>query len=306
MASSEDNGKQIITFCYQQEGTAESFNKILHGVLPRGVISGGELRKVNDSKVTLDTMQMLIGDNNVTCHVETTELAECEISYAKPYIVATYAWENMTNSYVKFQSIEASAIAGMNNPIILGKGVFSGASLLGFDYTRKSWTAQHYYDDFGFINNFNTYSPSFNVISDDNAGMNELKFIVEKGRAIINGKIVELTSNRSVTLQSENSNQRLYFQKLVNQKRIDIIVLNEDGSIDYIMGEDSNAPIAPTCPSSSLILATVNLLPEATHTYNELTGDLISYEFNHNYYKGKVSLGKKVGNSIVNPHTLYF
>ena len=37
--ASTDNGKQVITFRYQQEGTAEGFNKLLNGVIPTGVIS---------------------------------------------------------------------------------------------------------------------------------------------------------------------------------------------------------------------------------------------------------------------------
>ena len=73
--SSVNNGNQTITFAYQQEGTAQGFNKILHGILPRGIISGGALTKNTNSEIYIAPMQMLIGDSDVTAHVETSEIA---------------------------------------------------------------------------------------------------------------------------------------------------------------------------------------------------------------------------------------
>jgi hypothetical protein len=51
--------KQTITFSYQQEGTSEGFNHLLHNVIPSGIIHGGELRLVG-SEVTVSPSEMII------------------------------------------------------------------------------------------------------------------------------------------------------------------------------------------------------------------------------------------------------
>ena len=99
-----DNGKQIITFRYQQEGTAVSFNKLFHGVIPRGIISGGLLVKEDNSTVAISPLQMVIGDNNVTIHVQTQEDAHVGVNSSKPFIIATFNWAELTDNYVKFES----------------------------------------------------------------------------------------------------------------------------------------------------------------------------------------------------------
>ena len=140
--ASTDNGKQIITFRYQQEGTAEGFNKLLSGVIPTGVISGGELLRIDDSTVEISPMQMMIGDGNVIVHVQTTEGARVNVTLGKPYVIATFNWANLVNNYVSFEASSLVDIPSNGNAIILGKCEFSG-QLMGsqFDYTRKTWSS---------------------------------------------------------------------------------------------------------------------------------------------------------------------
>ena len=162
--ASTDNGKQVITFKYQQEGTAEGFNKLLNGVIPSGVISGGELTKVNDSTVNISKMQLMIGDGNVIVHVETTETATVTVSSSLPYVIATFNWANLTNNFVTFESSALNTLPSTRNAIILGKCEFVGDVMSEtFDYTRKTWSSTHYNNDFLFNNSYQTKSPSFNV-----------------------------------------------------------------------------------------------------------------------------------------------
>lgn len=318
MANSPTNkGNQTITFAYQQEGTARGFNKILHGILPRGIISGGELSKNSNTKVNIGKMQMLIGDNNVTAHVETSSNIEgtdaIDISQNKPYIVATYDWEDITDSYVNFTCMDLSDIRNTDNVVILGMGVFNGTTLNEvFDYTRKSWTSAHYNNDFGWSNQYNTTSPNFNVIPKDNASSNEYVVIVEKGEAIISGRKVLINGETPCILQNSDNESANYFDPVIaqNTQRYDILVLHSDSSIEYIMGtptiltDDINIPI---CPSDSLTLAILNFsaTAESPLTLSKITGDHIEYIFNNHYYNGCPTVGRKIGTIIDHPNTLF-
>ena len=198
--ASTDNGKQVITFKYQQEGTAEGFNKLLNGVIPTGVISGGELSRVGETNtVNIAKMQMMITDGNVTIHVQTTELATVTLAPEKPYVVATFNWMNLVDNYVSFDAMDATTLRTMQNVIILGKGEFLGADLRGsFDYTRKTWSpyAEKLNNDFLFNNTYGGKSPSFNVsyIENSDSSLNNIGFIVGIGKAVQAGNAIKGTA----------------------------------------------------------------------------------------------------------------
>lgn len=318
MANSPINkGNQTITFAYQQEGTARGFNKILHGILPRGIISGGELSKNTNSKVNIAKMQMLIGDDNVTAHVETADNIEgtnaVDISQNKPYIVATYDWEDITDSYVNFTCMDLADIRNTDNVVILGMGVFNGSTLSDvFDYTRKSWTSAHYNNDFGWTNQYSTTSPSFNVIPKDNASGGEYVVIIEKGEAIIGGNKVVYNGETPLILQDSDSQSSNYFNGTIaqNTQRYDIVVIHPNSNAEYIMGTPTTLgdPInIPKCPSNSLTVAILNFsaTDDASRTYSKITGDCIEYIPNNHYYGGTPTLGKKQGTQVVEPHCLF-
>lgn len=305
--ASTNIGDQLITFSYQQEGTAQSFNKLLCGVLPEGVISGGELTKVSDSSVQIDRMQLLIGDGNVTIHVETRELIpSVVINKDKPYVVASFNWAQSVNNYVSFEAKSLNEINSMSNPIILGKGVFVGTTLsTQFDYSRKTWHPYSRYTDF-FYSSYNSMSHSFNVTPIENP-VNEIGFVVGKGKAIINGKYVEKTSEEKILLSEDDTSYHKIIKSISSPKiRIDIAVLMNDGSIRYIMGEEANESEAtpPVYPSNGLVLA------EFKYTQNINTNDgILGYNikniYNNNYMGFSPKVGEQKGGMTVNEHKLY-
>ena len=297
-----DNGKQIITFRYQQEGTAVSFNKLFHGVIPRGIISGGLLVKEDNSTVAISPLQMVIGDNNVTIHVQTQEDAHVGVNSSKPFIIATFNWAELTDNYVKFESSSFNDLPIDTNALILGKCEFSGNDLSNvFDYTRKTWSSSYFNNDFLFSNDYRTHSPSFNVTPHETTP--NLSFNVGVGKAIINGKEVEIGNSQIVALQTSDATASNYFNPNVSYGRIDLAVLTDGGTVEYILGEDSLNPKMPLCPSYAL--------PLAKFTYSSFTGitaiygSNITYIYNNNYIGLCSTIGKKVGGSVVNEHTLY-
>lgn len=300
-----DNGRQVITFRFQQEGTAEGFNQLLTGVIPTGVISGGELTKINDSTVSISKLHMLIGDGNVMVHVQTTENATVSVSYTQPYIVATFNWANLANNFVTFEQSALNTLPLNQTGIILGKCEFTGTTLDGFDYTRKTWSSIYYNNDFLFSNSYKTKSPSFNVTPLEGVS-NIIGFMVGVGKAIINGKTVIINNDTPIYLSNDVStaNNYDYINTYIANKRIDIAVLMDDGSVRYIMGEDSETPVPPKYPSNGLVLAEF-LYTQNITTNKGILGSNITNIYNNNYKGFAPTIGKQVKGSPTHIHTLY-
>ena len=299
--ASTDNGGQIITFRYQQEGTAEGFNKLLQGVLPRGIISGGELRKENDTTVAISPLQMMIGDDNVIVHVETTTDAIVGVSNSSPFVIAKFNWANLTNNYVSFESSAYNSLPTTHNTLILGKCEFVGANFTTFDYTRKTWSSSYYNNAFLFDNEYRTKSPSFNVTPVESA-QPSLAFNVGIGKAIIHGKEIELPET-SITLNTSDTSSPVYFNDNVQHSRTDIAIITDNGTIEYIMGEDSLTPMMPICPAYALPIAKFSF--GSGIGINQIKGSNITYIFNNNYLATSPTVGKIEGSHTINSHTLY-
>ncbi len=303
--ASVNTGNQLITFRYQQEGTAEGFNKLLCGVLPEGVISGGLLMKEEESDTTIrvDPMQLLIGDGNVTVHVETRESFTMAVNSQKPFVVASFNWSQSVNNYVSFEAKSLTEINSMNHPIILGRAVILGGTLSSnFDYTRKTWCPSSKYNDY-YYSSYNSSLPSFNVTPIENPTTNQYGFVVGKGKAIINGVLVEKNNEETIILTETDTN----YHKIninVSSGRIDIAVLMNDGSVRYIMGEDSSTPRAPNYPSNGLVIAEFKYTQNITPVFGIL-GSNITNIYNNNYMGFSPQVGEKKGDSVVNQHTLY-
>lgn len=302
MASS-DNGGQIITFRYQQEGTAEGFNKLLNGVIPTGIISGGDLIRIDNSTIDINPMQMVIGDGNVVVHVQTTEKARVNVSVTKAYVVATFNWANLVNNYVTFEACSLNDIPSSRNAIILGKCEFSGEEMgANFDYTRKTWSSAYLNNDFLYNNSYNTKSSSFNVTSLDGEG--ELGFNVGAGSAVIRGKEVTINNDFKVSLSNDASHMGSfdYINTSVTDGRIDIAVMMSDGTVRYIMGEDSQFPVTPRFPSYGLTLAKFTF---PSGPISKILGHQIINIYNNNFMGFSPSVGEPRASGTTNAHTLY-
>lgn len=300
-----DNGGQVITFRFQQEGTAEGFNKLLKGVIPSGIISGGELTKINDTTVSISKLQMMIGDSNVIVHVQTTENATVSVSYQQPYVIASFNWANLANNFVTFEQSALNTLPSNQTALILGKCEYTGTTLTSFDYTRKTWSSTYYNNDFLFDNTYRTKSPSFNVTPLEGVP-NTIGFMIGAGKAIINGKTVTINTDTSVYLSNSTSTASSYnyINTYISNKRIDIAVLMDDGSVRYIMGTDSVNPVPPIYPSNGLVLAEFSYTENIT-TNKGILGSNITNVYNNNYRGFAPTIGKQVKGALVNTHTLY-
>lgn len=314
--ASTDNGGQTITFKYQQEGTAISFNKLLHKVLPTGVISGGTLIASSNTQVEITPLEMMISDGaNVTIHVSTSTNAVVTASYQLPYIIARYNWQSVKENYVDFEAVSYTTLQSYNNAIILGKCEYEGNILNDFDYTRKTWTASHYQNDFLYKTSFlSVKTPSFNVSPHEPEQSGNYVLDVGEGKAVINGKVIEFLATETVTLNTTDKTSLLYFKSSnIGQtfSRHDLLVLVPDDThegyhFEYIMGNNAND--VPLYPLYGLVLAEIEI--PAGQAPSLILGSFIHNVYNNNYLTGCATVGKIVYDereqqSLGYEHTLF-
>ena len=104
MSSTINNGSQVLTFDYRQEGTSEGFNKLLYTLIPQGIIEGGSLSNTAGG-LTVDIAPMVCyfkdTTNQVGVRLETTDNARLSVSASNPYIVGDFTWINTENNFFK-------------------------------------------------------------------------------------------------------------------------------------------------------------------------------------------------------------
>ena len=142
---STNHGTQSMTFHYFQDAKQSEFAEKDIDIRPCGIYSGGHLTRVSNTEITLSLLVAEIGDGSAQISVRTAldatlkaaTLDSGSISSATPYIVLRWAYVATANNYVEVHAI-ASVAAAQANDIIVGKCVFSGATLTGFDYTDRT------------------------------------------------------------------------------------------------------------------------------------------------------------------------
>lgn len=299
---------QTITFNYQQEGTSEGFNKLIHNAIRPGIISGGTLHKESATSVRISPIDMIIKDSNnlLTVHATTDEdvivnLPSGEIA-SKPYICAEYAWQSQTGNLVQFRCRNISEI--VSNSIILGKCQFVGTTLADvFDYTVTSWSDIHWNEDLlhavpNFANSTALRVPNFHVLPASNVGNNNpLSLRITEGRAFIDGDYVELPDGLNVVLSTSSSSNVYINTTLSNgMVRYDLLCLASDGTPRYINGTQNTLSLAkkPSCPRDLLPLAYLKLDNSSnTITLNNNTvilGSWIEEIPTHIHNEGKIDI----------------
>ena len=254
---STNYGNQTITFNYQQEATASGFNGLLYKIIPTGIIEGGECSiDTNNNTITVSPMNVILNgvdalgnDSELVIHVTTeNNITSLSPDNATPYVVARFNWEEADNNYMDVICVSSP----YPNDIIFCKCEFDGGTLIGIDYTKRTWSYIHYAKEFLNYDDTNGYMHTdFNVIPNNTQG-----FYVSYGKAIIGGKYVEVQGSPYSFTNDPTSN--LYFET-PTQGRCDLVVVTAQGNILYIMGTDDGNYVVPRCPISCIPLAKITI-----------------------------------------------
>ena len=144
--SATNHGSQQITWQYFSEATSANWGRRNLGILPVGIYSGGYFTKTSNTEISMSVVVAEISDGTNQVSVRTTEVAILNsttldsgaISSATPYLVFRWGYQSVVNNYVEIHAL-ASVSNRQQNDLILGKCVFTGATLTGFDYSDRTF-----------------------------------------------------------------------------------------------------------------------------------------------------------------------
>ena len=101
MSTTVDNGGQIFTFDFRQDGTSQSFNRLNYRLLPKGILydenASDILERVTDTSVTIHPFRAVLRDdaNEVAVNFYMIDNATVSVSPSNPYIVGEWNWLNI-------------------------------------------------------------------------------------------------------------------------------------------------------------------------------------------------------------------
>lgn len=141
-----NHGTQQITWQYFQEATGANWGRRTLDILPVGIYSGGYLTKISDTEVSMSTLVAEISDGSNQISVRTTTAASLSsttldsgtISSGTPYLVLRWSYVESTANYVEVHAL-ATLTARRQYDLVIGKCVFSGSTLTGFDYSDRTF-----------------------------------------------------------------------------------------------------------------------------------------------------------------------
>jgi hypothetical protein len=234
-----DRGTQTIVHQYFEDAVASQWGKRHKDIRPRGIYSGGYLTRVDDDEVTLSSLVVEIGDTTLQISVrtasayalKTANLDSGSIAPATPYIVLRWSYVATPANYMEIRAI-ASVAAAQANDIIVGKCVFEGSTLTGFDYADRTFLNVQ--------NLFLKVEPSEAV---------EMYVMVRAGRIQNTTGYVSIADQKVGPFSVPGG----------SNSRIDLVYVDTDGTVKILQGTAAVSP--PPVPSygGKLVLAEVRL-----------------------------------------------
>lgn len=135
-----NNGGQIVYIRFGFPAKGDYLGKRFVEILPVGIYGeGGELTKVNNNQVKVSSGVFEIWDNtmNVQVCIRTSEDALiASVSLTKCWLILRYEYRESRYWYGDFIAVTEAEIG--EGDVVLGKALYSGSTLTGFDYDKRS------------------------------------------------------------------------------------------------------------------------------------------------------------------------
>jgi len=231
-----DFGTQDISLDFFEPANSAEFNVALYKLFPKGIYSGFTLSSVNNTTVRVAVGTAYCYDDAIELGVrlETTAVVDLTVSSvgSTHYVVIRFDWIDTELNYADFLVVEKVGI--LSDDIILGRVCFTSTTMdTDMDYTLRTQ----------------------NIIQDGQASITGFRIIptepatdtvdVSSGTAIINGQTVTFAGTTSGTISGTTAG------------RIDLVCIDEDGSIIIIEGVDDATPASPLVPSNVLVIGSI-------------------------------------------------
>ena len=129
-----NKGNQDIQFKFYDPLNSDHFDKRNQGIIPCGIYSGGLLTKIDNTHVEVSPMVVEIQDGTHQARVQTTVAYTVGVGAATPYIVLDWDWQSLSAWYMDIKSVASPS----GYQLVVGKCLFAGATLTGFEYPERS------------------------------------------------------------------------------------------------------------------------------------------------------------------------
>ena len=257
--STLNNGNQSLFFSYLEEATGEGFNKTIYKLIPRGIYEGGGLNRIDDTSISINPMICFYEDttNKIGLKIITEDLAYVTVSPTTPYVIGTFSWLSSSANYMDFEAVGYSEIE--ETDLIFGKVLYSGSVIIGFDYSRKTYSMSYY-------EKISSYYPPFWVVPNEPY---DTQVTVYSGSFYFGSSKIEINEE---TLSP-------VFTFPVISGRIDFLCIDSDSNLQIVTGEDSSSPINPSIPFNYIPISKITLPSSATN----IQGTYIEYIYTKNY-----------------------
>lgn len=266
-----NHGTQSVSHRFYEEMTANNRNARLVDILSRGIYSGGYLKRVSDVEIQLTAAVVEIGDNNVEVRVKTASDATINdstidsgsISPSTPFIVLRWGYATTQVNYMEVHAI-ATVGAALANDIIVGRILFSGSVITGFNYSDRT-----------ILNVQNLFLRP--VVSEDS----EMYIRVRSGRLHTNSACVTVSDQKAgpfVAPSAPNS-------------RIDLVYIDDAGVAQILQGTPAVSPSSPDY-GGRLVVAEVTVTNGAVSIAESNIRDVRSFLTRRGIQDGSVTVSK--------------
>jgi hypothetical protein len=225
-----DYGTQKRSVEYRADANSIEWNERNVDIIPRGIYLGGRLTKVDNTNVTLETLTVEIGDNDYQLRVETTTTVNVVVAVGTPYIVLRWVYTGAISNYMDVLAVASGSIQA--NDIIVGRCIFAGSVLNGFDYNDSTYprVVPNVQDKF------------LKVITDNPASM---YLWVLSGRINFGNQNYDIPLQKIGPLVAPGSGSRY-----------DLITVNSSGTIVVVQGVAGGSPTIPSY-KNKIVLAEI-------------------------------------------------
>lgn len=245
-----DHGGQTIQVNFNAPADSVSWTKRLVDLIPRGIYKGGVLTKVTNTTVTLSPLVVEVGDDFYQVRVSTQSSVTITVASATPYIVLRWVYTGAGSNYMDVLAVASGSI--QNNDVIVGKCVFSGSTLTGFDYGDSSYRRT-------------TPNMPHLMLRVEARQTPDMTVLIRGGRVNYG------TANLEVDFQVSSA-----FTAPSSNPRIDVMYVDTDGVIKVYTGTEAATPSAPAY-NSKKVLAEITLTVGMTSITEDDIKDVRSF-----------------------------
>ena len=227
-----DYGSQSIQVNFNAPANSVSWTKRLVDLIPRGIFKGGLLTKITNVSISLSPLVVEIGDDFYQVRVSTASAVTITVTTGTPYIILRWVYTGATSNYMDVFAVASGSV--QTNDIIVGKCVFAGATLTGFDYGDSTWQRS---------------TPNFPhlMLRVEARQTPDMTVVIRGGR----------TNYGTANLEVEVQISSVFTAPTVNP-RIDVVYVDTDGLVKVYTGSEAVTPSVPSY-NSKKVLAEISL-----------------------------------------------